>query len=168
MIKKRIQLTLFADVNESAAIEDIRKQFNPEQYALIKCHVTLCKEDELEHIEKIIEGLKKLKHNSIVIDFGEATRFSNGKGVLLPAIGDNKDFHSLRAIILQPVIQNIKNASPHITLMHPRNSSCTNELYEEIEKIQLPNKLQFKKISLIEQNLGGKWNTLQEFGLLAI
>ncbi len=166
MINKRIQLTLFAEENESVIIEVIRKKFNPEQYAIIKCHVTLCREDELEQIDKIISGLKKLQHNSIAIDFGKAIRFSNGKGVLLSAVGENSQYHSLREIILQTVIQNIRKAEPHITLMHPKNSSCTNHIYEEINKVQFPDKLHFKKISLIEQEIGKKWNIVKEFELL--
>ena len=43
--QRRIQLTLFIEENEAETIEQIRKEFNPEQYELIKAHVTLCRED---------------------------------------------------------------------------------------------------------------------------
>ncbi|MEO7523885.1 MAG: 2'-5' RNA ligase family protein [Ferruginibacter sp.] len=161
----RTQLTLFVEENKSEAIERIREKFNPEQYALIKSHVTICREHELEQIEKIISGLIKLRHSPITINFGKVIRFSNGAGVLLPAAGDNKEYHSLRQIILQPVIQNIQEASPHITLMHPGNSFCTNNLYQELENIRFPVRLQFRKISLIEQEAGKKWQIVREFEL---
>ena len=41
----RKQLTLFVKDVQAKAIEAIRRQYNPEQYALIKAHVTLCRED---------------------------------------------------------------------------------------------------------------------------
>lgn len=60
MNTKRIQLTLFIDEDESAPIEKIRKEFNPGQYALIKSHVILCREDELEQIENVLLNLERL------------------------------------------------------------------------------------------------------------
>jgi hypothetical protein len=50
--------------------------------------------------------------------------------------------------------------------MHPRNSTCTDILYEQIKMIDLPNTLEFKKISHIEQVPGKKWNILNEFQLV--
>ena len=47
--------------------------------------------------------------------------------------------------------------------MHPRNSTCTDNIFGQIEKVGLPTKLKFKKISLIEQKDGGQWKILQEF-----
>lgn len=85
---KRIQLTLFIDETESKEIEQIRQEFNPEQYQLIKSHITLCREDEIEQIEKVILNLKRLKFNCLTIAFGKVVRFSNEKGVLIPAIGN--------------------------------------------------------------------------------
>jgi 2'-5' RNA ligase len=55
---------------------------------------------------------------------------------------------------------------PHITLMHPRNSTCTNTIFEGINKINLPTQLKFNKISLIEQHNDESWNILQEFQLI--
>ena len=149
MSKRRIQLTLFTDENESGIIERIREKFNSEQYALIKSHVTLCREDELGAIEKITQQLTALNHGPITIDFKKATRFSEGKGVMLPARGDNKSFRELRATILAGLTGKIRMHEPHITLMHPRNSTCTDEIFEQIEKSVLPHKLTFSKISLI-------------------
>ena len=166
MSKTRIQLTLFVDENESMAIEETRKKFNPEQYELIKSHVTLCREDELEQIDKVVQTLATLNHTYVTIDFGPVTRFADGKGVLLPAAGNPEQFHALRNIILKQVIKNPETPIPHITLMHPRNTTCTDSLFNQIERIKLPTRLTFKKISLIKQEPGKKWNILKEFNLL--
>jgi 2'-5' RNA ligase len=165
MGKKRMQLTLFIDENISGAIEQIRKEFNPQQYELIKSHVTLCREDELEPVEKVMQNLEKLNFKYIAIDFGHAVRFSDGKGVLIPAMGDNDQFQKLRELILQGVIIDPGNPEPHITLMHPGNSTCSDRIFEQIEKTELPNKLEFRKISLIEQDEKNKWKILKEFEL---
>jgi 2'-5' RNA ligase superfamily len=162
MISKRIQLTLFVDAAESNAIEKIRSRFNPLQYELIKTHVTLCREDELEKIEKIIQRLTVLHYHYIKINFGAPIRFASGKGVLLPANDNKEDFQQLRKIILQG---NPLKHEPHITLMHPRNATCTDIIFDEIKKIILPTEIVFKRISLIEQKNEGKWNILQEFEL---
>ena len=47
---KRKQLTLFLEASEAESIERIRKEFNPKQFALIKSHITLCREDEIEAV----------------------------------------------------------------------------------------------------------------------
>jgi len=47
---KRKQITIFLDETEAIPIEAIRKRFNPRQYKLIKSHITLCREDEIEDL----------------------------------------------------------------------------------------------------------------------
>jgi 2'-5' RNA ligase len=165
MSKKRIQLTLFVEEPESLPIEQIRKTFNPLQYMLIQAHVTLCREDELEDLEKVLFNLTRLKTHPITIDLGHVARFSEGKGVYVPAIGENQAFQQLRKNILQGIIEQPRQHEPHITLMHPRNSTCTDSIFEQIEQQALPLHLKFKKISLIEQEIGEKWHILAEFDL---
>lgn len=162
---KRIQLTLFVEEKDSAAIEQVRSTFNPEQYDLIKSHVTLCKENELTEMDKVIQNILSLDQDTIKINFGAAVRFSEYKGVLMPAIGANEHFHAVRKLILKSIIDDPVIQEPHITLIHPRNGNCTYEIYEEIKRIRLSNSLRFNKISLIEQVNGGKWKVLNEFEL---
>lgn len=162
----RTQLTLFVDEKDSEIIEGIRKEFNPVQFELIKCHVTLCREEELVAIEKVIENLENLHYPSFTIDFGRVQRFSIGKGILIPAIGDNAEFHNLRSLILKGVINNPGKPAPHITLMHPRNSTCTDSDFQKIEKMKLPTKLEFTKISLIQQEENSKWDILSSYLLI--
>ena len=157
MLAVRRQLTLFI---ENEIIDQIRIKFNPIQQSLIAPHVTLCREDELEDLEKVIVNIKAIKtDNPIKIAFNEVIRFENGKGVLIPADEENNDFHNLRNVILISPRKHL----PHITLMHPRNSTCSDSIFEEIKSYQLPTTLFFNKISLIEQKDGGKWKTLDEF-----
>jgi hypothetical protein len=162
---KRIQLTLFVEEKDSAAIEQVRSTFNSAQYNLIKSHVTLCRENELTDLEKVIQNLLSLVQDTIKINFGAAVRFSDGKGLLMPALGANEHFHAVRKLILKGIISDPVIQEPHITLIHPRNGNCTDEIFEEIKKIKLPDSLWFNKISLIEQVNGGKWNVLNEFEL---
>ena len=165
MIKKRIQLTLFIDEDKSETIENIRKKFNPLQFDLIKSHVTLCREDELKPIEQVIQNLAMLNHECISVAFGPVRKFSDDKGVMIPATGENKEFHQLRKLILKGLTTNPRKHEPHITLMHPRNSTCTDSLFQQIEKIKLPGEITFKKIHLIEQEGESKWKILEEYVL---
>ncbi len=80
----RIQLTLFIGKDYSAEIEKIRKEFNPLQYSLIKSHVTLCRENDLVHIEKVIQNLERQEYRPVIIQFGDAVNkgsFRMGEGV---------------------------------------------------------------------------------------
>jgi hypothetical protein len=165
MNKIRTQLTLFINEKDAKIIEEIRQKFNPKQYALIQSHVTLCREDELENIEQILYNLTHLKHNPITINFGNIILFSDKKGVLIPAIDNLESFESLRKNILKGIIEKPRIQEPHITLMHPRNATCTDEIFAEIQKYDLPNAVKFTKISLIEQERGEKWVVLKEFDL---
>jgi 2'-5' RNA ligase len=161
----RTQLTLFLPTEIAVPIEALRRTHNPAQHALIAAHVTLCREDELAPIEAVLKNLANLEMAAITIDFGPVTRFSDGKGVMLPANGENESFQQLRAAILQGIIENPRRHEPHITLMHPRNSTCTDTIYEQIASHVFPAKIRFGKISLIEQEMGKEWQVLQEFRL---
>jgi 2'-5' RNA ligase len=163
--KTRQQLTLFINEHESVAIENIRKLFNPKQYALIKSHVTLCREDEIDNIERVISNLKHLNHKELSITLYKVERFEHGKGVMLSTKGDNIAYHTLRKQILHGLNSNPRKQNAHITLMHPSNSACTDAIFSQIEKMHLPIELKFKTISLIEQKDGRPWETLQTFNL---
>jgi 2'-5' RNA ligase len=164
MSKIRRQLTLF--ITENNNIEAVRAKYDPIQFNLIPAHVTLCREDEIEEIDKVISNINALLlPTALQINFNAAVRFNEGKGVMLPASGENKAFNSLRKSILNFGIATRKH-EPHITLMHPRNTTCTDAIFEEIQKIKLPTTLYFDKIFLIEQKFGGKWKILKEFSIV--
>jgi hypothetical protein len=161
----RRQLTLFLEQKDAETIELVRQEFNPIQFELIKAHVTLCREDEIQNLDNEKLSLLLLSQSEIVIEFGKAARFDNGKGLFIPATTGNGEFQELRRQVLVGVCDNPRNQDPHITLMHPRNSTCTDKIFEQIEKVSLPTKLKFKRISLIEQLEGRQWKILQEFDL---
>lgn len=161
----RRQLTLFVDEKDAENIEKVRHSFNIQQSKLIKSHVTLCKEDEIVNLEQIITHLTELQLKTISIDFDKVIRFEGGKGVLIPAKGNNNEFHKLRKFVLQGLNNKPRKHEPHITLMHPRNSTCTDAIFKRITREILPTRLEFKKISLIEQKEGGEWEILKDFDL---
>jgi 2'-5' RNA ligase len=163
-ISKRKQLTLFLQTSETALIERIRQQFNPKQFELIKAHVTLCREDEIENLDAVLANLASLKMQPITIYFDKPERFDNGKGVYLSA--KNYDsFNKLRECVLKGIIDIPRNQTPHITLMHPRNSTCTDYVFEQIVKEDISLEYSFNEISLIEQINAGKWQTINQFSL---
>jgi 2'-5' RNA ligase len=161
----RRQLTLFVKPSEAQAIEKIREEFNPRQFELIKPHVTLCREDEIQNLEQVIANLRSLKHDKVIIQFGRVTRSADGKGVFLPATTESRGFQKLRNKVLKGLTKNLNAHEPHITLMHPRNSTCTDSIFDQIERISFPTQLVFERISLIEQEDGGRWTILQEYDL---
>jgi 2'-5' RNA ligase len=161
----RRQLTLFVNRKDAETIEQVRKEFNPIQFALIKSHVTLCREDEIENLDLVLLNLLSLAHPEIIIEFGKAARFDHDKGLLLPVTSGTDQFQELRKKVLVGLCDNPRKQDPHITLMHPRNSTCTDNIFDKIEKVSLPSRLIFKRISLIEQEDGKQWRTLQDFDL---
>jgi hypothetical protein len=161
----RRQLTLFVDRKDALNIEGIRRRFNPTQQKLIDSHVTLCRENEIEDINALLDNLQELDTPKIVINFGHVIRFENGQGVILPALGDNEQFHLLRSKVLNGLGVTVRRPEPHITLMHPRNSTCTDETFSVIQQINLPARLTFDTISLIEQVNGGQWQILKSYKL---
>ena len=163
--KIRQQLTLFVHKKDANEIESIRKKFNPIQQQLIDSHVTLCREDEIANIDKALDNLQNLDTPAITLQFGQVTRFDNNNGVLLPASGDNAKFHQLRKEILLALNMPVRPHEPHITLIHPRNSNCNDETFEEIKLVNLPTCLMFDTVSLIEQLDGGKWQIINRFNL---
>lgn len=162
MDSNRVQLTLFIPESKSATIEEIRSRYNPVQHNLIAAHVTLCREDELSSLEAVLKNLEQLDFPAFTIPFSTPIRFDNGKGLLLPAL-DDSTFQELRKLVLKRIINQPRLHAPHLTLMHPRNSTCTDLLYREILAINLPDRLHFNQISLIEQVNGSAWATKKEW-----
>ena len=163
LARHRKQLTLFVNPKDAVQIEAIRAEYNSVQYELIPAHVTLCREDEIEPIAETIKRIQSISlEKPIEIAFKKVERFSNGKGVFMPCVEEYLAFTNLRRAVLgQSILQ--KHQEPHITLMHPRNSTCTDALFTQIAAKTLPTKLTFSTISLIEQKNGGVWKILQEF-----
>ena len=161
------QLTLFLDDEAARLIERVREKFNPIQFALINSHITLCREDEIEELKTIIENLDNLDFPQFTLDLGELLRFSEGRGVFVNVLDAAGQFADLRMRLLANAIAEPREQNPHITIMHPRNSTCNDLIFEEIKKKQFPKSVQIKKVSLIEQEIGRKWLVKKEFHLNA-
>jgi 2'-5' RNA ligase len=165
MTRIRQQLTLFID-QPNGIIEKVRQYYNPLQFKLISAHITLCREDEIEQIDLVIDRIKTISlKEPVCVEFGAVKRFENGKGVLLPGVGDQNAFRELRKSVLGQ-IELSKEQFPHITLLHPRNATCTDEIFEKIKEQVFPTEFFFDTISWIEQRDGGKWNVLDEFSIV--
>jgi len=160
---KRRQLTLFVSTDEAKVIEEIRKKYNPIQHRLIAAHITLCREDEIEHWETIEQNLITLKQLPLTIYLEEVKRFAEGKGLFIPAKEQQKAFDVLRKVILKGAIEQPRKHHAHLTLMHPRNSTCTDATFNEIKALRLPKYLVFDTITLIEQENGGVWQKLKTY-----
>ncbi len=161
----RRQLTLFIS-NGNEAIEKIRETSNPVQFSLIAAHVTLCREDEIGPLKKVIENIKSiLLDKPIRIRFGPVERFSEGNGVFIPATAPSNEFNELRRMVLEGIVEFSVNPRQHITLIHPRNALCTDKIFDQIKECELPAELHFDTISLIEQRNGERWTIIEQFPL---
>lgn len=158
----RKQITLFIEPEIARTIERVRQKYNPVQYALIDSHVTLCREDEIVQFEQVLTNIRKQRFKSIFIDFGPVVRFSEGKGVMLPSLDPNTAYHELRKTLLRGIIGDPRIHAPHITLIHPRNGMCTDDIFADILTYSFPERIIFRKISVIEQYGTDPWQILYE------
>lgn len=165
MTAARLQLTLFVAAPDAAAIEQVRATFDPVQHDLIAAHVTLCREDELLDLERVRRNLAALASPPLEFDVGPAVRFADGAGVLLPAVGAPTAFDALRRRALAGVVDQPRHHDPHVTLLHPRNATCTDAIFAAIATHALPRRLRFEAITLIEQRDGGRWRALATWPL---
>jgi 2'-5' RNA ligase len=155
----RLQATLF--LGENSLVEAIRNEFNPAQAALIAAHVTLCREDEVADWDEFSKQCHELKPLVLELEFGPPVR--NGDLVYLPCVNGIGDFDELRRALLGA---EARKHNAHITLMHPRNSVCNDSIFEEIRSRLKPFAHRFLSISLIRQESGGVWETLETIELI--
>ncbi|MBK9735898.1 MAG: 2'-5' RNA ligase family protein [Saprospiraceae bacterium] len=145
---------------DALIIEEIRKKYNTEQFRCIQSHITLCRESELQNIDKLIQHLKISDLKTITVELGQAVRFADGKGVFIPGKGKNEAFRDLRKFILADNFNETLEFQPHITLIHPRNGTCTDRIFDFIRQYNFPSSLSFDNISLIEEQQDGLWQVL--------
>lgn len=136
-------------------IESCRSRFNPAQARLIPPHVTLCREDEVTDWGAWQKSLESLLPLEITLEFGDPVREENF--VYLPVARGLEDFRQLRAKILRPPV---REHSPHLTLIHPRNGICSDEIFNEITANLRPFQYTFREVALIEQVDGGAWTLI--------
>src|SRR4051794_21156339 len=116
----RRQATLYLPSAQAAAVERLRSTYNPEQQALIRAHVTLCREDEVDDWAELADRLASLPSIAVVLSFGAPVRSANL--VYLPTVGSASSFDELRAMPLARPGRALRKHEPHITLIHPRTA----------------------------------------------
>lgn len=154
----RRQATLF--LRGRFPIDDIRARFNPEQSRLIAGHVTLCREDEVHDWDSLAAKLRSTPPDPVTLGFGSPVR--EGNMLFLPSSGSVAEFDDLRAYLLDPPV---RKHEPHITLIHPRNGKCTDEVLELATSLVKPFSHTFGEISFIEQAEGKVWKIIESFAL---
>jgi hypothetical protein len=110
-------------------------------------------------LDYVLKQLSNVQFPVFEVFSAKPKRFYEGKGVFIPVIDPKDHLGKLRKLILP----NSKMIEPHITIMHPRNSTCTDEIFQEILRHPIPTNVTLTSISLIEQEIGKKWNVLQSF-----
>ena len=155
----RRQATLFL-YDES--LDALRRQWNPLQAALIDCHVTLLREDEVEDWDEIKNRLLTMPR-AFEMEFGKPIREENL--VYLPCVEGTESFQSLRATLLQSGSHEPRLHKPHVTLIHPRNGLCTDAIFEAIFQSVEKKRVLIGEVCLIEQVDGGPWSILGRYAL---
>jgi 2'-5' RNA ligase len=153
MLKRR-QASLF--LVDQFQIEAVRSRYNPIQARLIPAHVTLCREDEVCDWETLRSKLESLRPFEITLTFGIPVR--EGNFVYLPVVDGLDLYQDFRRRVLS---KDARIQMPHLTLIHPRNGVCTDEIFADISATFLaPFRYTFREILLIEQEDGSVWNVL--------
>ena len=120
----------------------------------------------MEELANVMHNLMNLTFSCITINFGNVARFFPDKGVLMPGVGENLAFYNLRKSVLNGNVEKNEKFAPHITLMHPRNSICSDMEFAQIQKFVLRNAIQFRKVSLMVREAIGKWQVIREFEIV--
>lgn len=156
----RRQITLFVPGSERSRIDAIRQRYNPAQFALIAAHVTLCRDEEVLEWSVLQARARQMAFIDISLSFGPPVQDDNF--VYLPAVGPTDDFHELRVRILDD--EHCRRQDPHITLVHPRNGTCTATQFETIRSfIGSEFTVPFRGLTFIEQFAGAPWRRVCSF-----
>ena len=156
----RRQLTLFLPPDQLAIVEPIRQRLDPLQHAIIRAHVTLCRDDELVPWQVIRQRLANLGEVSITMQFGEPEVLRDGCVLLRPTHGAEQ-YQQLRHSVLG---SSAKVHGAHITLLHPRNAAGVRYNVAEIAPALAGLKATFCTIALIEKYGSSPWLVQQEYG----
>lgn len=155
----RRQITLFVPSPLAPRINALRRRFNPVQASLIAAHVTLCRDDELLQWDRQQSHVQQLSSHSVELQFGSPVK--EGHGVYLPAVNGADAFHRLRQLVLEDA--NCRIQTPHITLVHPRNGTCSDAEFEVISRDceQLDLLITFSEITFIQQLPDRPWDVIR-------
>ncbi len=147
----RSQLTLFLDAADTEVIEAVRRAYNPAQFRLIAAHVTLCRDEECRDEDRLKAHAERLSVNAFSLRTGALYRFAGGKGLALELRDAGQDFRKLRGAVIGESLLDRPEQQPHITLIHPRNGTCTDRLYDSIRGLPFPDFVHIRSLSFIRQ-----------------
>lgn len=153
----RRQASLY--LSDQFRIESLRLRYNPIQARLIPAHITLCREDEITDWDAFRARLEFLCPFEITLEFGAPVR--DDDFVFLPVTGGLNDFFDFRRTLL---MKEPRKQIPHITLIHPRNGSCTDQIFADISASLTPFQCVFREVMLVEQENDGVWNVVSKVG----
>ena len=143
----------------SLHVESLRRRHNPVQARLIPAHVTLCREDEVDDWDAFRETLTSLCPFELTLEFGVPVREHNF--VFLPVCKGLDAFHAFRRALLKA---EPRQHIPHVTIIHPRNGTCTDSIFEEIALNIASFPCIFREVMLIEQEGDGVWKQVARIG----
>lgn len=152
----RRQITLFVPTPYRTMIDSVRRRHNPRQSELIGAHVTLCRDDEVEKWQELQERIQGLESGSFRLMFDLPKKDGNWVG--LPVLGSTSRFHDLRKRILDDPA--CRESSPHITIVHPRNGTCSDQAFKNIVNSIPRMEIEFTDVSFIEQHESEPWRVL--------
>jgi 2'-5' RNA ligase len=153
----RRQASLF--LPDQFQIESVRFRHNPAQARLIPAHVTLCREDEVADWDAFRARLASLCPFEITLGFGVPVRENDF--VYLPVCEGQDSFQEFRCAILA---KDARKQTPHVTIIHPRNGSCTDQIFADISATISSFQYTFREVMLIEQEDDGVWSLITRVG----
>ena len=157
----RRQATLYLQGDMLSTVESVRSRFNPVQSALIRAHVTLCREDEVADWRELESRLSAMKQICVSLEFGKVVK--DGNLVYLATTGPTTSFDELRSMLLASDDSIPRPHEPHVTLVHPRNGRCDDIAFNEIESQLTEFSAVFDCVTLIQQTDGGPWHDLASY-----
>ena len=136
-------------------------RLDPIQAALIPAHVTLCREDEIDHLDPdtLYRQIQTWQHGPLQLAFGPPQRF-NGHGLLLPCTQGSAPFQGLRQWLLRN--PQAREHHAHLTLAHPRNPQAPGNTDTTLATCPPALQLEFATVALIQQHGAAPWVVLWE------
>lgn len=144
--------------SQYSKVEAVRRRFNPVQFELIRAHVTLCREDEVEDWGAFSKRLAEIGNIELLLEFDAPRREESW--VYLPLKSGGDAFDALRKLLLEREGLAPRKHVPHLTLVHPRNGNCSDADFELIQRELRGFSCTFTAITQIEQVRGGRWRNL--------
>ena len=89
----------------------------------------------------------------------------DGDLVYIPCAGSTRAFDNLRGMLLGTYPAIPRKHIPHITLIHPRNGSCSDGDFASVISVSEPFSYTFEEVAFIQQEDGGIWETVETFQL---